>query len=234
MSQAPFSMWRWWTSTWRKALVPVAVLMLSSAAWGANTNPLLVGGPNDLPRRPIGPVREAAPQGAHLDYFGGRVVSNMQVVEVLWGTGGAGGSDGQFLSNVKNTSSPSMATFYQGVLNSPYVDWLTEYDTTVAGGTNQSIGRGAFVKQFAITPSNTANPIDDTQIQAELASQITAGHLPAPTRDAAGNNNTYYAIFFPHGLVVTMGGMSSCAAGGFCAYHGTIANVGGHEIYYGV
>jgi hypothetical protein len=222
-------------SWWRGALVVIAVLMLSTAAWGANTNPLLVGGPNDLPGRPVGPVRDAAPApSAHLDYFGGRVVSNMQVIEVLWGTGSAGGSNGQFLSNVKNTTSPSIATFYQGVLNSAYVDWLTEYNTPNSGGTNQSIGRGSFVIQVAITPSNTANPIDDTAIQTELANQISAGHLPAPTQDAAGNDNTYYAIFFPHGQHITQGGSGSCVGGGFCAYHGTIANVGGHEIYYGV
>ena len=36
--------------------------------------------------------------------------------------------------------------FYQGVLNSPYVDWLTEYNTNITAvggqpGTNQAIGR---------------------------------------------------------------------------------------------
>src|SRR5260370_42039115 len=118
----------------------------------------------------------------------------MHVVRVLWGTGGSGTGVGQFLAEGKNTSSPSMATFYQGVLNSSYVDWLVEYDTCTTDngggqGTNQSIGRGAFVSQAAITPSNHSNPIDDTAIQAELAAQIQAGHLPAPTHDAAVNNN---------------------------------------------
>ncbi|HET9597357.1 MAG TPA: hypothetical protein VFP65_17335 [Anaeromyxobacteraceae bacterium] len=175
-----------------------------------------------------GPVPLAAPAGAHLSYFGGRVVSNVQVVQVIWGTG-------SFLPQVTSTASPSIATFYQGVLNSPYVDWLTEYDTSVAGGTNQSIGRGSFFGQFVITPSVTAATITDAQIQSELAAQIAAGHLPAPTVDAAGNTNTYYAVFFPHGKTISQGGSSSCVAGGFCAYHGTVAaNASHREFYYGV
>jgi hypothetical protein len=185
-------------------------------------------------------VRASAPSNAHLTYYGGRVVSNMHVVQVLWGTGTAGGGNGQFLTQVRNTTTPSLATFYQQVLNSAYVDWLTEYNTDIIDfgggqGTNQSIGHGSFVTQVAITPSDTSNPIDDTAIQTELTNQIAAGHLPAPTTDAAGNNNTYYAVFFPHGMSITQGGSGSCVAGGFCAYHGTIAASGSvGEIYYGV
>ena len=224
----------------RGAVVLVAVLMLSSVAFGANTNPLLVGGPNALPKRPVGLVAAATSRSAHLTYFGGRVVTNMQVVQVLWGKGGAGGGNGQFLSEVRNTSTPSIATFYQEVLNSAYVDWLTEYNTDIIDfggheGTNQIIGRGSFSTQVAITPSDTSNPIDDNAIQTELVKQIMAGHVPMPTADAGGNNNTYYAIFFPHGLVISQGGAKSCVSGGFCAYHGTIvANSPVGEIYYGV
>ncbi len=181
---------------------------------------------------PVDNARVAA--SATLTYYGGRVVTDMQVVQVLWGTG-------SYLSNVTSTATPSMATFYQQALNSNYTAWLDhDYNTVTpspANGTtktNQHIGRGSFVGQFSITPSVTSTTIDDSQIQSELAAQIAAGHLPAPTTDSAGNNNTYYAIFFPHGKTITQGGSSSCVAGGFCAYHGTVANAGGHEIYYGV
>jgi len=171
----------------------------------------------------------SAPAGAHLAYFGGRVVSNIQVVQVIWGTG-------SYIPEVLSTGSPSMASFYQGVLNSPYVDWLTEYNTPAQPtGTNQTIGRGSFSMQVTITPSaaNNGSTITDAQIQAELSAQIAAGTLPAPTHDAAGNNNTYYALFFPHGKVISQGGETSCVF--FCAYHGTIANAGGAgEVYYGV
>src|SRR5664279_3822693 len=174
----------------------------------------------------------SAPAGAHLTYFGGRVVSNMQVVQILYGSG-------SYNAQVAGTSSPNMGTFYQGVLNSSYVDWLTEYNTTTQSGTrtNQTIGRGSFATRVTITPSaaNNGSTISDTQIQSELAAQIRAGHLPAPTHDAAGNNNTYYAVFFPPGKTITQGGSNSCVSGGFCAYHGTIASVTGFgEIYYGI
>jgi hypothetical protein len=175
-------------------------------------------------------VPASAPAGANLIYRGGRVVSNMQVVQVIWGTG-------SYIPQVTNVAAPSMASFYQGVLNSPYVDWLSEYNTSglAAPTSNQFIGRGSFATQVVITPSaaNNGATIDDVNIQAELAAQIQAGTLPAPTHDAAGNNNTYYALFFPHGKLLTLEGYSSCST--FCAYHGTIANAGGAgEIYYGV
>jgi hypothetical protein len=171
----------------------------------------------------------SAPPGAHLNYYGGRVVSNMQVVIVLWGSG-------SYESHVTSTSTPSMLTFYQQILgNGSYSAWLNREYNTVGQATNQIIGPGGVVAQspITITPSVTSSTISDAQIQAELAKQIQAGTLPAPTRDAAGNNNTYYAIFFPHGKTITLGGSNSCQNGGFCAYHGTAAAVG-HEIYYGV
>jgi hypothetical protein len=172
----------------------------------------------------------SAPPGAHLQYFGGRIVSNIQVVQVIYGSG-------SYIPEVLSTATPSMATFYQGVLNSPYVDWLTEYNTTTQPPptSNQVLGRGSFLTQATITPAaaNNGTVITDEQIQAELSAQIAAGNLPAPTSDGAGNNNTYYAINFPHGKTITLGGAASCQV--FCAYHGTIANAGGHgEIEYGV
>ena len=186
-----------------------------------------------LPKMSSGITPNSAPAGAHLTYYGGRVVSNMQVVQVLWGSG-------TFLPEVAGTGTPSMATFYQQVLNSPYVDMFSEYNTTITAangspGTNQTIGRGSFSRQVTIAPSTSATTIDDSTIQSELAAQIQAGNLPAPAHDAAGNNNTYYAFFFPHGVTITQGGSSSCVSGGFCAYHGTVANVpGAGEVFYGV
>ena len=78
-------------STSWTAIVLTALLMLSSSAWGSNNNPLLVGGPNSLPVGKLGPAKAAAPAGAHLTYYGGRVVSNLHVIQVLWGSGTAGG-----------------------------------------------------------------------------------------------------------------------------------------------
>lgn len=183
--------------------------------------------------RKVGPNEAQAPLAAPnlLTYSGNRVVSNMKVVEVIYGTG-------SYLPQIVNTTSPSVGTFYQGVLNSPYVSWLTEYNTTAplpTPRTNQVIGNGAFAGLMNITPSaaNDGAVITDAQIQAEISAQIGAGTLPAPTQDAQGNNNTFYSVFFPHGKIETLGSFTSCVD--FCAYHGTIANAGGKgEVYYAV
>jgi hypothetical protein len=174
----------------------------------------------------------AAPAGAHLSYFGGPVISNVQVVQVLYGSG-------SYNAQVAGTTSPTMGNFYSDLTgtNSGYVNLLTQYNTPASGGTNQTIGNGTFIGLFQIVPAagNNGSTITDAQIQSELLSQITAGHLPAPTLDAAGNANTLYMIFFPPGKTISQGGSSSCVAGGFCAYHGTTSSLfGGQHVLYGV
>ena len=179
-----------------------------------------------------GPVGFAAPAGAHLSYFGGPVISNVQVIQVLYGSG-------SYNAQVAGTSSPSMGNFFSDLTgtNSGYVNLLTQYNTTISGGTNQTIGNGTFGGLFQITPSagNNGSTIDDSNIQAELLAQINAGHLPAPVLDATGNVNTIYMIYFPPGKTITQGGSSSCVAGGFCAYHGTTSStLNGKNVLYGV
>ncbi len=174
----------------------------------------------------------SAPAGAHLTYNGGRIVSAVQVVQVLWGTG-------NYDFHITSTTAPSMATFYQQALNGS-ASWLNSEYNTVNNSyqgtkTNQNISAGRFATQITITPSTSATTVSDATIQSELSAQIAAGHLPAPTVDAAGNATTYYAIFFPPNITITQGGSNSCQAGGFCAYHGTVAASGQRsEYYYGV
>jgi hypothetical protein len=177
-------------------------------------------------------VAPAAPAGAHLSYFGGPVISNVHVVQVLYGSG-------SYNAQVAGTTSPTMGQFYGDLTgtNSGYVNLLTQYNTQPTGGTNQTIGNGTFDGLFQIVPSagNNGSTITDAQIQSELLAQITAGHLPAPILDAAGNVNTLYMIFFPPGKTITQGGSSSCVAGGFCAYHGTTSTLlNGKNVLYGV
>ena len=178
------------------------------------------------------PVGNAAPAGAHLSYFGGPVISNTHVVQVLYGSG-------SYNAQVAGNSTPSMGNFFGDILgsNSGYINLLTQYNTPASGGTNQVIGNGTFDGLFQITPSaaNNGSTIDDTNIQAELLAQINAGHLPSPVLDAAGNVNSLYMIYFPPGKTITQGGSSSCVGGGFCAYHGTTSNtLGGKNLLYGV
>ena len=179
-----------------------------------------------------GPINTAAPAGAHLTYFGGPVISNTHVVQVLYGSG-------SYNAQVAGNATPSMGNFFGDILgtSSGYVSLLTQYNTPASGGTNQVIGNGTFDGLFQIVPSsaNNGSTIDDTNIQAELLAQITAGHLPAPLLDAGGNVNTIYMIYFPPGKTITQGGSSSCVGGGFCAYHGTTSSTfNSKNVLYGV
>jgi hypothetical protein len=147
-----------------------------------------------------------------LTYYGGPIVKNIKVIQVLYGSG-------TYQSFVQGTGSGTMAAFYGGVVGSPYFSWLNGDYGSGSGKTSQTIGFGAYAGQVTITPASSRNgsTITDAQVQAELTAQINAGHLAAP------NANTYYAVFFPQGKTITQGGSSSCVSGGFCAYHGTVA-----------
>lgn len=165
----------------------------------------------------------APPANAYLFYYGGHVLSNVRVMPVMWN------------SSVPSDVQSTMPKFYAAVTNSPFMDWLAEYDTNILDyggtqGTNQHIGRGTSTQAVVITPSITATAITDSQIQSELQAQINSGKLPAP--DA----NTYYAIHFPAGMSISMpdgngGTATSCQQ--FCAYHGTISH-SPSNLFYGV
>lgn len=147
----------------------------------------------------------SAPAGAQLTYYGGPVLSNIESVQVKWGSG----SYQPFIGTYT-------ASFINQYLGSGVSDWLSEYNTPSSGGTGQSIGRGGTSGSLiTITPSVTSSTIQDTQVQTELINQIHAGFLPIP------NANTSYAIYFPHGKTICQGGSCSGVAGGFCAYHST-------------
>lgn len=181
-------------------------------------------------------VAPLAIAGAHADYFGGPVISNVHIVAVLYGSGA-------YLPNIAGTATPTLAQFYTDITQSSYFDMLSEYSTAGvvavdgSAGTNQTIGHGFFDGLFTITPSATNNgfTITDAQIQSELLAQVAAGNLPAPVFDTQGNDNTLYMIFFPPGKTITAGGATSCVRGGFCAYHNsTSGTFASHRLFYGV
>src|SRR5215471_7001655 len=149
--------------------------------------------------------------GPHLNYYGGRVISNVQVAVVFW------------TANVNFTTQNQIKGFYSTINNSPYIDMLSEYNTVgLTGfadgmpGSNQTIGRGTVIGPYTITPSVTSTTVDDSQIISELQAQIAAHNLPDPATDGAGNVNTLYMVYFPLGYTITLQGFSSCVQ--FCAY----------------
>src|SRR5215470_14765495 len=83
------------------------------------------------------PVAFAAPTGARLAYFGGPVISNVHVVQVLYG-------DGAYLPQVAGTTSPNVGTFFSDITSSGFITLLSQYNTPALGGTNQVIGNGTF------------------------------------------------------------------------------------------
>jgi hypothetical protein len=192
--------------------------------------PLRHGVPWRDPNTTGGIVGFAAPAGAHLTYHNGPIISNVQVVQVLYGSG-------SYNAQVAGSSSPTMGNFFSDITSTGLISLMQQYNTNISGGTGQVFGNGTFGGLFQIVPSaaNNGSTIDDTQIQAELLAQINGGHLPAPVLDAQGQPNTLYMIYFPPGKTITQGGSSSCVGGGFCAFHGTTSStLNSKHVLYGV
>ena len=150
-------------------------------------------------------------------YQGGPVISNVEVVEVYW------------TSAVATAAQDVLPGFFTSVLQSSYMDWLSEYDTTgLTNGSNQFIGRGTFKTMATITPAATGMNLTQAQVSTELLAQITAGHLPMPSFDGGGRANTFYAVDFPPGYTLTdANGNRSCVS--FCATWGQI-QIGGKPV----
>ncbi len=177
-------------------------------------------------------VASEASAANHPAYYGGRVVSNPSVVAVSWGP------------DVDFQVASGMDGFYANILESPYLDWVSEYSTVGLlglsdglAGSGQRIGRGTFFGSYTITPSLAGTTLSNTQILGELQAQIAAGHLPGPADDAQGNANTVYMVNFPPGItLLTYGGVASCAmapAASFCGTTDTLV-VGSRSVGVGL
>jgi hypothetical protein len=170
-----------------------------------------------------------------MTYFGGHVLSNVKVYAVFWD------------ATVRSDVALGMGGFYRALTNSEYLDWLTEYSTTLAAqagshlgqpGTQQVIGRGSFAGSYTLAslsraypacaaPNATLTCLTDADITAELEWQVVHGHLPA--HDA----NALYMMHFPASIRIidTTGATLSCKV--LCAYHGTYRSAG-QSVFYAV
>jgi MYXO-CTERM domain-containing protein len=145
----------------------------------------------------------------NITYRGGAVVANVHAIPVFW------------TASVDATIQSWAEGYLTTLTGSVHMDLLAEYSTVgQTRGSNQTIGHGTAGPGVVITPALRGTRISDSnaEIATELEQQITAGHLPAPERDAQGNPNTIYVVFFPPGTIINDGTGDSCAA--FCAYHG--------------
>jgi len=185
------------------------------------------------------------PGACLFNYFGGPLISDIDVLVVYWGSSISKAVDcGGGLDSKGNCI--GISQFHSAVVNSTYIDMLGEYNTKGVQATagsktglpgNQIIGRGTLHlgSPFIITPSlaNSGTKISDSNIQNEIQSQIAAGKLPAPATDSLGNVNTIYMVYFPPGVTISDNG-GSCVAGGFCAYHSTYLSSSNLAVPYGV
>ncbi|MBI3551432.1 MAG: hypothetical protein HY077_02840 [Elusimicrobia bacterium] len=192
--------------------VSVAALLVLSLASSAQAAPHGI-----LWARGKGPANPKA--SGNLLYYGGPVISKARVTAVFWGP------------SVPSETQEKIGPFFSNILDSAYMDWLSEYDTNgtaVDGraGTHQHIGRGSYAGSATIAPNNASTDLMDADVQAELESQIAAGKLP-PSDD-----NTLYMVYFPAGINITIEGQRSCSA--FCAYHEGFKTKSGKSIFYGI
>jgi hypothetical protein len=220
---------RWVVVLVGPAVVTGGLVATTPVASAGNHRPAVHGAapglrPGMMPTRSERPINTA---NAHtLTYYGGPVVSDADVAIVRWGTS-------TFLPEVAGTASPGFDAFFSDVPASSYIAWLTEYNTTMGGGTQQHIGYGGYIGSYDITPSTSAATVDDATIQSDLLARVGDGTLPAPGQftDPQGYNNAVYAVFFPSGKTITEQGATSGVD--FCAYHSsTAATVNGVHLRY--
>src|SRR3954465_8207792 len=100
------------------------------------------------PNASVGPIGFAAPAGAHLTYHNGPIISNVQVIQVLYGSG-------SYNSQIAGTTSPTMGNFFGDITgaNSGLMTLLQQYNTNISGGTGQVFGNGTFAGLFQIVPA---------------------------------------------------------------------------------
>ena len=202
----------------RLTLAAVAVAAILTTTEGARASEPLMSRAASRHQymRPPAVASSRVTASANVQYYGGHVISHVQVVPVNWGA----------------TVTPSVATgaagFYAAIVDSPYLDWMGEYDTVGKNGTdglpgsNQHIYRGTALPTVTITPASTGGYVTDSAVQQELQAQITAGKLPAPQTDREGGVNTIYMVNFGPEVVVDDGsGQPMCDA--WCAYHGSMS-----------
>lgn len=214
----------------RTRMLPVtlAATLCLAAAGQAHAAPRAKGSSNPISE--LRPKHPGAPS-ASVVYYGGHIISHVQVVVVFWG------------SSVPSVATSNMGPFYTAITNSSFLDWMGEYDTATASaydgmaGSNQHLYRGTMYKTVTITPKNTSGSITDNDIANELDAQISASVLPAPTVDAEGGVDTLYMVYFPSNVVISdPSGGTSCnskyqSQNEFCGYHsGYQTVVGGKTV----
>jgi hypothetical protein len=150
-------------------------------------------------------AKQPVPPASDMNYYGGSVFSNVKVETVMWN------------KDVLQNTQDNIPLFTAALVDSSYVDQLTEFNTkgaTAINGhksTKQVIHRGIYLGQAVLNPRNTSTVLTDDDVQAELKYQIKNGALPPH------DYNTLYMIYFPSNITILLDGQASCVV--FGAYH---------------
>lgn len=207
--------------------VATAVVCAALLAACASTTDDGQSAANDIKAKPahVDPFHHAPPQesvagsGTTAQYYGGGIISNAKVYVVYWG-------DGSNLVSGITKATGGIADFYTGILDSPYMDGLTQYSTNkvaTAGshkgqqGTNQILGRGNYAGTIKLTDIPSDTTIDDAKLQTVIENAINTGKLPK------ADGNTLFQIYFPGSVTITIDNMTSCED--FGGYHEQTANM---------
>lgn len=131
-------------------------------------------------------------------YHGGALLANVETQAVYLG------SDWQNTSTLK-TQTGQVDTFLSTIVNSPYMDMMTNAGYNVGRGTSTA----GVIDNITL---NKSTGITDAQIQADIQAMIKSGQLQAP--DA----NRLYVVYVEPGVVIHLGSDSSSTS--FLGYHG--------------
>jgi len=148
-------------------------------------------------------------------YCGGPVLSQAQIVAVLWGPAE---SPVPASASCTGAFKDCLTRWYTAFVQSPQFAWLDEYQTTVSAedgsaGTGQHILPPTFYGVVQISPHNQGAVVGEIDVENELVQQIQAGNLPAPGAAA----ETIYEVHFPLGVDPSDPNSQACSD--FCAYH---------------
>ena len=140
-----------------------------------------------------------APASAKLTYRRGKLIKNVEIFVIYWGTQWASAASAKPLVT-------ALDQFFSDIVTSALIDQLAEY--SVRG---KKIGHGKFLGSKVITTAAPSASVTDTQIARQLTAWIKAGTVPKRTA------NALYFVFLDPGVVSILGGSKSCA--NFCGYH---------------
>lgn len=154
----------------------------------------------------------------NVDYFGGPVISNVQVETVFYGH--------DWYSNpALHQTGSELNQYFNFLTNSSYMDLLHQYSTPF-----QSIGHGSWVGGELV--DRNASPlgslyVDDSEIQQMLESVVYHRQVPGP------NGNLVYMVYTDPNTEVTDGGSNSIKD--FLGYHSAFFDpYNGREVFYAV